>query len=256
MNLYRIPIFHSASIMPILLQWEWCHLPLLQRLQQMLPHLVLIKQAVSRLFSICKRCGKGNFVKRLQSAAGRTIGSRGGTRYSHEIWSGGTNYSAMDRRGGLLSRGDCPRRDMTTPCGFSVIWHSCRHPSDIQIHHCIWRALSAHDPRQYIKQKTIGWEGLGMRQPSLQHCDWDKFHDPITTHIALSTSGHPMVVSCQSHRVPERSHGQHLGSHRWSLWPHLCVQHLHEWPSVHCTCESVTWGVHYMEIYTGISSLG
>ena len=27
---YCIPNFHSASIMPILLQWEWCHLPLLQ----------------------------------------------------------------------------------------------------------------------------------------------------------------------------------------------------------------------------------
>ena len=58
-NLYRITSFHSASRTLILLQWEWCHLPHLQRLQQMLPHLVLIEQAVSRLFSICKRCGKG-----------------------------------------------------------------------------------------------------------------------------------------------------------------------------------------------------
>ena len=57
---YRI---HSASITPILLQWEWCHLPLLQGLQLMLPHLVLIERAVSRLFSICKRCGKGTREK-------------------------------------------------------------------------------------------------------------------------------------------------------------------------------------------------
>jgi len=70
MNLIRIPNFHSASITPIFLQWEWCHLPLLQRLQQMLPHLALIEQAVSRLFSICKRCGKGNCEK-------AAVGSRG-----------------------------------------------------------------------------------------------------------------------------------------------------------------------------------
>jgi len=70
MNLYRIPNFYSAFITPILLQWEWCHLPLLQRLQQMLPHLVLVEQAVSRLFSMCKRCGKGNREK-------AAVGSRG-----------------------------------------------------------------------------------------------------------------------------------------------------------------------------------
>jgi len=100
---------HSASITPILLQWEWCHLPLLQRLQLM-PHLVLIEQAVSRLFSICKCCGKGNCEK-------AAVGSRwdrqqkGGTRYGCDIWSGWTNYSAVDSPGEPLSRGDCPRCD-------------------------------------------------------------------------------------------------------------------------------------------------
>ena len=72
MNLYHIPSFHSASITQILLQraLEWCHLSILQRLQQMLPHLVLIEQAVSRLFSICKCCGKGNCEKATISRSG------------------------------------------------------------------------------------------------------------------------------------------------------------------------------------------
>ena len=92
---------------------QWCHLPVLQRLQLMLPHLVLIERAVSRLFSICKCCGKGNCKA--------TVGSRGdhrqqgGTRYGCDIWSGGTDYSAVDSPGGPLSRGNCPRRDSTTP---------------------------------------------------------------------------------------------------------------------------------------------
>ena len=78
----------------------------------MLPHLVLIEQAVSRLFSICKRCGKGNCEK-------AAVGSRedcqqqGGTRYGCDIWSGGTDYSAVGSPGGPLSRRDCPRRDST-----------------------------------------------------------------------------------------------------------------------------------------------
>jgi len=76
----------------------------------MLPHLVLIERAVSRLFSICKCCGKGNCEK-------ATVGSRGerrqqgGTRYGCNIWSRGTDYSAVDSPGGPLLRGDCPRRD-------------------------------------------------------------------------------------------------------------------------------------------------
>jgi len=104
--------FHSASITPILLQWEWCHLPVLQRLQLMLPYLVLIERAVSRLFSICKCCGKGNCEK-------ATVGSRGdrwqqgGTRYGCDIWS-------VDSPGGPLSRGDCPRRDRTSPENESI----------------------------------------------------------------------------------------------------------------------------------------
>ena len=112
-------IFQVFTRHPLLLQWEWCHLPLLQRLQLMLPHLVLIEQAVSRLFSICKYCGNGNCEK-------ATVGSRGdhrqqggpsaagGTRYGGDIWSGGTDYSAVDSPGGPLSRGECPRCDRST----------------------------------------------------------------------------------------------------------------------------------------------
>jgi len=102
MNLYR---FHLASIMPILLQWEWCHLPLLQRLQQMLPHLVLIELAVSRLFSMCKCCGKGNCEKAAVGSRGDIWQRGGGTRYSCNIWSGGTDYSAVDSPGGPLLMG-------------------------------------------------------------------------------------------------------------------------------------------------------
>ena len=53
-----------------------------------------IKQAVSRLFSICKYCGKGNCEK-------AAVGSRGGD----QVW---LRYLVP---GGPLSRGDCPRRD-------------------------------------------------------------------------------------------------------------------------------------------------
>jgi len=90
--------------MLILLQREWCHLPLLQRLQQMLLHLVLIEQAVSRLLSICKCCGKGNCKK-------ASVGSRGDhqqhgrTRYGCDIWSRGTDYSAVDSPGGTAFEG-------------------------------------------------------------------------------------------------------------------------------------------------------
>ena len=36
---------------------------------------------------------------------------QGGTRYGCDIWSGGTNYSAVDSPEGPLFRGDCPRHD-------------------------------------------------------------------------------------------------------------------------------------------------
>ena len=67
----------------------------------MLPHLVLIEQAVSRLFSICKRCGNG------KAAVGNRGDRRrqGGTRYGCDIWSGGTDYSAVGSPVGPLSRG-------------------------------------------------------------------------------------------------------------------------------------------------------
>ena len=108
MNLYHIPSFHSASITPILQwTWEWCHLPLLQRLQLMLPHLVLIEQAVSRLFSICKCCGKGNCEK-------AAVGSREDCRQQ-----GGPGMAAIFGPGVLIIlpwtvRGDCPRCDRST----------------------------------------------------------------------------------------------------------------------------------------------
>jgi len=48
----------------------------------MLPHLVLIEQAVSRLFSICKRCDKGNCEK-------VAVGSRGGSSMAAIFGPGG-----------------------------------------------------------------------------------------------------------------------------------------------------------------------
>jgi len=100
---YNEPVSYSkfslgVPITPIFLQWEWCHLPLLQRLQLMLPQLVLIEQAVSRLFSKCKCCGKGNCKKAAVGSKGDHW-QQGGTRYGCDIWSGGTDYSAMDSLG-------------------------------------------------------------------------------------------------------------------------------------------------------------
>ena len=59
-------------------------------------------------------------AKRLQSAAGGTVGSRGG-RYGCGIWARGTDYSAVGSPGGPLSRGDCPRRDTPTAAYTKVI---------------------------------------------------------------------------------------------------------------------------------------
>ena len=116
-------VFTRHPLHRFFFKWEWCHLPLLQRLQLMLPHLVLIKKAVSRLFSICKHSGKGNCEK-------ATVGSRGdrrqqgGTRYGGHIWSRGTDYSALDSPGGPLSRGDCPRRDSSS-AALQVLYVPC-----------------------------------------------------------------------------------------------------------------------------------
>jgi len=67
----------------------------------MLLHLVLIEQAVSRHMQML-------WQKKLRKGCSR---QQGGTGYSCGIWSGGTDYSAVDSPGGLLSRGDCPRID-------------------------------------------------------------------------------------------------------------------------------------------------
>ena len=53
---------------------------------------------------------KALIAKWPQSAAGGPLAA-GGTRYGCDIWSEGTNYSAVDSPGGPLSRGDCPQRD-------------------------------------------------------------------------------------------------------------------------------------------------
>ena len=79
----------------------------------MLPHLVLIEQAVSRLFSICKRCGKGNCEKAVVGSRGNHR-QQGETWYDCDVWSGKTDYSAVDSPGGPLLREDCPRRDRDT----------------------------------------------------------------------------------------------------------------------------------------------
>ena len=58
--------------------------------QLMLPHLVLIKKAVSRLFSICKHSGKGNCEK-------AAVGSRG------DCWQqGGPGMAAIFGLGGPI----------------------------------------------------------------------------------------------------------------------------------------------------------
>jgi len=60
------------------------HLPLLQSLQQMLPHLVLIERAVSRLFSINYASAVAKAI--LQRAA---VGSRGGPGIAAKFGPGG-----------------------------------------------------------------------------------------------------------------------------------------------------------------------
>ena len=58
---------------------------------------------------------------------------QGGTRYGCDIWSGGTDYSAVDSPGGPLSRGDCPRRDMHT---YTYV-HAHTHTHTHKDHHRI-----------------------------------------------------------------------------------------------------------------------
>jgi len=70
----------------------------------MLPRLVLIEQAVSRLFSICKCCGKGNCEKAAVGSRGDHR-QQGGNRYSCEIWSRGTDHSAVDIPGDRFQGG-------------------------------------------------------------------------------------------------------------------------------------------------------
>jgi len=81
----------------------------------MLPHLVLIEQAMSRLLSMCKHCGKGNCEK-------AAVSSRGGQVWLRYLVRG-TDYSAMDSPGGPLSRGDCPWCDKYTEFSESGKFH-------------------------------------------------------------------------------------------------------------------------------------
>ena len=76
----------------------------------MLLYLVLIEQAVSRLLSICKYCGKGNCEKASVGSRGDRR-QQGGTRYGCDIWSRGTDYSAVGSPGEPLLKGDRPRCD-------------------------------------------------------------------------------------------------------------------------------------------------
>jgi len=80
----------------------------------MLPHLVLVEQAMSRLFSKCKCCGKGNYCEKAAVGSRGDCQLQGEIRYCCDIWSGGTDYSAVDSLGGPLSRGDCPWRDRSS----------------------------------------------------------------------------------------------------------------------------------------------
>ena len=54
----------------------------------MLPHLVLIEQAVSRLFFICKCYGKSN-CKKTAVGRGGTVGSKGGPGMAAKFGLGG-----------------------------------------------------------------------------------------------------------------------------------------------------------------------
>jgi len=85
----------------------------------MLPRLVLIEQAVSRLFSIRKRCGKGNCEKAAVGSRGDRR-QQGGPGIATKFVPGGTDYSAVDSPWGPLSKGDCPRRDSTVVQSWSV----------------------------------------------------------------------------------------------------------------------------------------
>ena len=77
----------------------------------MLAHLVLIEQAVSRLFSICKRYGKGNCEKVAVGSKGDrrqqggTVGSKGGTRYGCNIWARGDQLFCHGQSGGTAFEG-------------------------------------------------------------------------------------------------------------------------------------------------------
>ena len=91
---------------------------------------------------------------------------QGGTRYSCEIWSGGTNYSAVDSPGGPLSRGDCPQCDRLT--SFDDPCKCCEMaPLFWNVMHCLWcQSISV------TKLEMMTWAGdLGYL-----HAPWLEFH--------------------------------------------------------------------------------
>jgi len=77
----------------------------------MLPHLVLIEQAVSRLFSICKHCDK--------------VGGRGGTRYSCDIWPQGDRLICHGQSGGTTFEGGLSTARQTQVSGTVVQSMQC-----------------------------------------------------------------------------------------------------------------------------------
>jgi len=90
---------------------------------------------------------------------------QGGTRYSSEIWSGGTDYSAVDSPRELLLRGDCPRRDsslLALPSGRCMEQTPDSDPQLALIHPK--HAMPSHSPiliaMNWWKEAPGFWLGL------------------------------------------------------------------------------------------------
>ena len=89
--------FHSASITPILLQWEWCHLPILQTSADVASpcfDLIIYNRQRPGCSPYASAVTKA-IAKKLQSAARGTVGSRG-----DQVW-----LRYLVRGGRLFCRG-------------------------------------------------------------------------------------------------------------------------------------------------------
>jgi len=97
---------HSASITPILLQWEWCHLPLPQTSADVASpcfDLTGSVQAVLHMQVLWQKAG----CSRQQGGPSAAGGDQVWLRYLVR----GDRLFCRGQSGGPLSRGDCPRRD-------------------------------------------------------------------------------------------------------------------------------------------------